>query len=69
MDSVAIYDYIQGSTMQITIISQKSRADLFFKHFHSSQGQSICFHNFKNSFVSNDQQCLKRLTPLIFYLD
>lgn len=47
MDSVAIYDYIRGSTMQITTISQKSRADLFFKYFHSSQGQSICFHNFK----------------------
>lgn len=48
LDSVAIYDSIQGSTMNLrTTNRQKSTGDLGFKYFHISQGQGICFHNLK----------------------
>lgn len=55
LDSVAIYDCIQGSTMQITTISQKSIADLFLNISIAHKVKAFVFTILKYSFVSNDQ--------------
>lgn len=55
MDSVAIYDYIQGSTMQIRTISQKNRADLILNISIAHKVKAFVFTILKYSCISNDQ--------------
>lgn len=55
MDSAAIYDYIQGSTMQITTISQKAEQICFLNISIAHKVKAFVFTILKYSFVSNDQ--------------
>lgn len=61
MDSVAIYDYIQGSTMQITTISQKSRADLILNISIAHKVKAFVFTILKCSCVSNHSVMFKEI--------